>query len=263
MKRKVITYCLIMIYAVLLTTSLYANEDTIGVGIDEQLGAYLPLDAVFTTSEGDTVALADVIDKPVLLALVYYECPGICTPLQTELGWVATKVDLAPGEDFKIISISFDQDETPEIAAKWKKNFLEALDGNISDDDWLFLTGDSINIKKVTDVAGFRFKPDREEFVHAGCVITVSPKAKISRYLFGVTFNPFDVKMALIDAQAGKTNPTIAKVLQFCFSYDPDGRGYTLNVTRIAGSVMLLGLGIFIAIVVFKKKNNTDSSTGV
>lgn len=256
MKKSILKYCLIIIYMLVLPVANFTQDKTIEVGVDEKLGSYLPLDAVFTTSEGDTVALADVINAPTLLALVYYECPGICTPLQSELGWVASKVDLAPGEDFKIVSISFDQEETPQIAAKWKKSYLESLDGKIPEDAWIFLTGDSINIKKVTDAAGFYFKPDREEFVHAGTVITVSPKAKISRYLFGTTFNPFDVKMALLDAQAGKTNPTITKVLQFCFSYDPEGRAYTLNITRIVGSVMLLGVGIFVLVLVMKKKKN-------
>lgn len=256
MRKTALTYLIIVSYLVLLPILSLAQDKTIDVGVDEKLGEYLPLDAVFTTSEGDTVALADVIDAPTLLALVYYECPGICSPLQTELGWVASKVDLVPGEDYKILSISFDHEETPAIAAKWKKNYLESLNGKIPEDAWIFLTGDSSNIKKVTDATGFYFKPDKQEFVHAGVVITVSPKAKISRYLFGTTFNPFDVKMALLDAQAGKTNPTISKVLQFCFSYDPEGRSYTLNITRIVGSLMLLGVGIFVLVLVVKKKKN-------
>jgi protein SCO1/2 len=87
-------------------------------------------------------------------------------------------------------------------------------------------------------------------------LITLSPKGKISRYLFGTTFNPFDVKLALIDAQSGKTSPTIAKVLQFCFSYDPEGRGYTLNITRIVGGLMLIGAGIFLAILIIVRKKD-------
>ncbi|MBU1096337.1 MAG: SCO family protein [Bacteroidetes bacterium] len=254
MKKSSLRYCLIISYLILFPMILLPQSEHIEVGVDEKLGDYIPVDAVFITSEGDTVALYDLLNKPVLLALVYYECPGICSPLQTELGWVANKVDLVPGVDYKIISLSFDHHETPAIAAKWKNNYLEGMRKKFPPEDWLFLTGDSLNIKKVTDAVGFYFKPDDENFVHAGIVVTVTPKGKISRYLFGPTFNPFDVKMALIDAQSGKTNPTISKVLQFCFSYDPAGRSYTINITRIVGSVMLLGIGVFLVFLLIKKK---------
>jgi protein SCO1/2 len=140
------------------------------------------------------------------------------------------------------------------MAAKWKHNYLMTIKRKFPPEDWLFLTGDSVNIKKLTDAAGFYYKPSDKAFVHAATVIAVSPKGKISRYLFGLKFNPFDLKMALIDAQAGKTNPTIAKVLQFCFSYDPAGRKYTLNVTRIAGSILLLAIGITVGVLTIRKK---------
>ncbi|MBU1679647.1 MAG: SCO family protein [Bacteroidetes bacterium] len=253
-KVKFVIYLFLISYLFFCQVFLFGQNKQIEVGIDEKLGAFLPLDSEFITSDGDTVLLNEVISKPVLLALVYYECPGICSPLLTELGWVAQKVDLVPGEDFQVISLSFDHTESPEVAARWKSSYLKGLKGNFPADAWTFLTGDSINIKKVTDAAGFYFKPDDEEFVHAGAVLTISPDGKISRYLFGPTFNPFDVKMALIDAKSGKTNPTITKVLQFCFSYDPEGRSYTLNVTRIIGSIMLLGVGLFFAVLLLKKK---------
>ncbi len=233
--------------------NIYSQQ--IKVGIDEQLGAVLPMDLSFTTSEGKTVLLKDVITKPTLLAIVYFECTGICSPLQNELAWTIDRLQLEPGDDFQVISLSFDHHENSQIAQKWKTNYLKTIKRNFGSDDWLFLTGDSLSIKKLTDVAGFRFQPsEQKEFAHAGAVLTVSPEGKISRYLFGSDFNPFDVKMALIEAKAGKTNPTISKVLQFCFSYDPQGRQYRLNVTRIVGSVMLIGIGIFMSVLIFKKK---------
>jgi len=242
---------------------LLHGQDKIGVGIDEQLGSYLPANAKFITSNGDTVSLKEVINKPVLFALVYYECPGICSPMLNDLSWAVDKIEMEPGADFKVVSLSFDPRETPAIAAKWKKNYLHSIKRKFSEDDWIFLTGDSINIKRVTDAVGFHYKPSKDsQYVHAATVIAISPERKISRYIFGVQFNPFDLKMALIDAKAGKTNPTISKVLQFCFSYDPEGRRYELNITRIVGVVMLLGVGIFAAVIVFKKKK-TNMSKGV
>ncbi|MFC2085456.1 SCO family protein, partial [Bacteroidota bacterium] len=214
----------------------------------------IPLELEFFTSEKDTIKLEELVNVPVLLALVYYECPGICSPLLSELGWVSNRVDLQAGSDFRVIAISFDHNETPDISKKWKKNYLQSLNNEFPEEYWTFLTGDSSNIQKLTKSVGFHFKPDREQFVHAGCVISISPKGKICRYLFGTKFNPFDVKMALLEAQSGKTNPTISKVLQFCFSYDPEGRKYTLNVTRIMGTIMLLGIGILLIVLLKKKR---------
>ena len=242
-----------MIYVFLPVRSLFAQEH-IEVGIDEKLGAYLPMDEIFVTSDGDSVKLSQVIDKPTLLALVYYECPGLCAPLLTELSWVVGKIDLKAGEDYQVVSLSFDHHETPEIANKWKTDYFKGMKNPIPEKAWTFLTGDSVTIKKLTDIAGFYFKPDEKEFVHAGTLISISPEGKISRYVFGTQFNPFDLKMALLEAKAGKTSPTISKILEFCFSYDPGGRKYTLNVTRIIGSIMLVGVGIFFGVLTLKKK---------
>ncbi len=257
-------YIKIVFYLIIIGYSIHSNnitaQSTIEVGVEEKLGNQLPLDLQFVTSESDTITLQQLIDKPVLLAFVYYECPGICSPMLNELSWTIDKIQLEPGEDFKVITLSFDNRETPTIAAKWKKNYLQTLKRNFNDSDWIFLTGDSTNIKKLTEAAGFYYKKSQDDqYIHAGTILTISPEGKISRYLFGTSFNPFDVKMALIDAKAGKTNPTITKVLEFCFSYDPEGRQYTLNVTRIIGSIMLLGVGLFLVVLVFKKKKTNQN----
>lgn len=247
---------LYLIFIFLISFSSFAQKK-IEVGIDEKLGNTLPLDLSFQTSEGKTVTLKEIINKPTLIALVYYECPGVCNPMQNELAWTIDKLQLEPGKDFQVISISFDHKETPAVAAKWKKNYLLTIKRKFDPNSWLFLTGDSLNIHKLTEACGFYFKPADKQFVHAATLVAVSPQGKISRYLFGTDFNPFDVKMALLDAESGKTSPTISKVLQFCFSYDPQGRQYTLNVTRIVGTVMLLGVGIFLGVLLMKKKNRT------
>lgn len=251
-------YNIIVFFFFLIVINIYGQDSQIEVGIDEKLGNILPGEAQFVTSEGDTVLLKNVIKKPTLLALIYYECPGICNPLLTELAWVINKVDLVPLEDFQVISLSFDHEETVEIAKRWKQNYFAGMKNPFPDSAWLFLVGDSINIKTITDAVGFYYIENEEEYLHPGAVVAISPERMISRYLFGITFNQFDVKMALLDADAGKTNPTISKVLQFCFSYDPEGRNYTLNVTRIMGSIILLSVGIFLSILIFKKKKNSE-----
>lgn len=244
---------LYLIVFLFVSFSLSAQKK-IEVGIDEKLGNTLPLELQFQTSEGKTVSLKDIITKPTLIALVYYECPGVCNPMQSELAWTIDKLQLEPGKDFQVISISFDHNETPAIAAKWKKNYLLTIKRKFDPSDWIFLTGDSLSIQKLTSACGFYFKPADKQFVHAATLVAVSPQGKISRYLFGTDFNPFDVKMALLEAESGKTSPTISKVLTYCFSYDPKGRQYTLNVTRIVGVVMLLGIGVFLSLLLFKKK---------
>lgn len=252
-KRNSITY--LVTINLLISFNLILAQKYIEVGIDEQLGSYLPSGVKFVTSDNDTVRLIDIIDKPILLALVYYECPGICSPMLNELTWVIDKMDLEPGADYKIISLSFDHRETPQVAAKWKKNYLHSIKRNFNPKDWIFLTGDSININKLTNAVGFYFKPSKDsQYIHPSTVIAISPQGKISRYIFGPTFNPFDMKMALIEAKSGKTSPTVTKVLEFCFSYDPEGRKYTLNITRIIGTIMLLSIGIFISILLLKNK---------
>jgi len=259
--KKILLSCFILCGLLVLPAPMHGQN--IGVGIDEQLGSYLPMDAEFVKSNGDTVLLKQIIDKPVLLALVYYECPGICSPMLNEVSWAIDKIDLEPGADYKIISLSFDPRENSQTSAKWKKNYFYSIKRKISEDDWIFLTGNIDNIKKVTDAVGFKYIPSPDsQYIHAATLIAVSPEGKISRYIFGVQYNPFDLKMALIDAKAGKTNPTIAKVLQFCYSYDPEGRKYELNITRIIGVIMLLAVGIFAVILVFKKKK-TNMSEGV
>ncbi len=246
-----------LIIIFLISIPLFAQKN-IEVGIDEQLGNVFPLDLNFQNSDGKTVLLKDIINKPTLIALVYYECPGLCNPMQNELAWTIDKLQLEPGKDFQVVSISFDSKETPAIAAKWKKNYLLTIKRKFDPNNWLFLTGDSLNIKKLTDACGFRFKPAQKQFVHAATLIAISPQGKISRYIFGTNFNPFDVKMALLEAESGKTSPTISKMLEFCFSYDPAGRQYTLNVTRIVGSIMLIGIGIFMSVLFMKKKRTKE-----
>jgi protein SCO1/2 len=252
MKNKILAVLLFSVMNLNLASAQTSQK--IQIGIDEKLGSYIPLDTKFVTSDNDTLTMAELITKPTLISLVYYQCPGICSPLLTELGWVANKIDLKPVKDFQVVSLSFDHHETPEIAKKWKENYLKGIKGNFPADGWIFLTGDSINIKKFTDAVGFYFKPDKKEFVHAGTVLTLSPKGKIARYIYGTEFNPFEMKMALLEAEAGKSSPTSAKVLQFCFSYDPKGRSYTLNITRIIGSFMLLTVGTFLFFLIKKKK---------
>ncbi|MFA8341748.1 MAG: SCO family protein [Rhodothermaceae bacterium] len=250
-KYKNILKILILI---LLPVFLLAQEEKPEVGIQEHLGEYLPMDLTFQDVNGKTVRFGDLVDKPVLLTFVYYGCPGICNPLLAEVVDIVNHIELEPGEDFKLITLSFNHREDSAKARTWANRHLGLIKRKFDEHDWEFLTGDSLSIDKMTDAAGFYFKEEGVDFIHAGTIMAISPEGKISRYLIGTSFNKFDVQMALIDAKSGKTNPTIAKLLQFCYSYDPDGRAYTLNITRIVGTVMLAFVGLFFAVLVVAKK---------
>ncbi len=243
---------------ILFNVEVHSQKHQVEIGIDEKLGDFLPLNLKFVNSENKTIELKTLFDKPVLLAFVYYECPGICNTTLTNLAWVVDKVDLTPGKDFKVITISIDHEETAAIAKKNKENYLQAIHRKFPFEAWNFLTGDSLTINKIAEVAGVHFKKYGNEYRHPGGLIAISPKGKISRYLFGTDFNQFDVKMALLDAEAGKTNPTIAKVLQLCFSFDPVGRSYRVNVTRIVGAIMLFGIFLYFLFLIIKKKKHVN-----
>ena len=253
------------IFALLIVISAvsFSNEKKIEVGIDEQLGKYLPLDASFIDENGKQVLLKDLFVKPTVLSFVYYNCPGICSPLLMELSDIINKSDLVAGVDYNVVSISMDQFETPKDASERKATFLKAIDKNIPPDSWKFMTGDSATIKKVADAAGFYFKRQGKDFLHSGAFIFVDNKGKICRYLFpsfsersGFGILPFDFKMAVTETSESKVTPTIAKVLQFCFSYDPEGQTYVLNLTRIFGAGILLLVGIFIVYLRVKPKKD-------
>ncbi len=215
-------------------------------GIVEKLGSDIPMDVELYDESGNLVTLGSVLKKPTIITFVYYECPGICTPLLTDLAKVVDKMSLVPAKDYQILTISFDDRETPEMAASKKENYLSELKRPIDPAGWRFFTGDRANIRRLTDAAGFYFKRDQEMWIHPTALIAVSPEGKITRYLYGINQLPMDVKLAIMEASQGRTGPTIAKVLNFCFAYDPVGKHYVFDIVRISGLVMVVLIGFFI-----------------
>lgn len=224
------------------------------VGIAEHLGQTVPLDEEFYDETGHLVPLRSVINKPTIVTFVYYRCPGICSPLLSEVAKIIDKMDLMIGRDYQVFTLSFDPGERPEMASEKRQNYLSELKTKIDPAGWRFFTGDSANIRRLTDAAGFYYQRSGRDWVHAASLIVLSPDGKITRYLYGIQQLPFDVKMALTEASEGRTGPTIAKILRFCYAYDPEGRTYTLAVTRIAGVIVLGFAGLFVAIFVLRPK---------
>lgn len=228
------------------------------IGFDEKLGESIPLNLSFLDETGKPVLLSELFIKPTILTLVYYRCPGICSPLLTGVSNAVDETDLEAGKDFNIVTISFDPKETYTTAAEKKNNYLEAMQKKIPAGSWHFMTGDSITIAKITDAVGFRYMPQGQDYMHAAAIMVLSKDGKIARYLYGIDFNPVDLKMAVLEASEGRTGPSIATLMKLCYSYDPDNKKYVLNITRIAGSGIMLLLGLFIVVIIIKKKKNVN-----
>jgi protein SCO1/2 len=246
-----------------------ARAQSPSVGIDQHLGSMLPLDELtFTDEDGKKVVLKDLFDKPVVLTLIYLRCPGICSPLLNEEARVADLSDLVPGQDYRLISISFDPSETPDLAQRKKTNLLATMKRHkVSPDGWRFLVGDERNIKRLADAVGFYYVRDKNgvDFVHAAAVVFISPEGKVSRYLQGVQFNPPDWKMAVLDASEGHARSFMQSVQKLCFAYDSTKGSYVLAINRIILGVSLVVVVLFVLYLVRRKPKTappTDSLGG-
>jgi len=223
------------------------------VGIDEHLGVQVPLDLVLNDEEGRPVKLGSLLGKPTVLTLNYFRCAGICTPLLNGVVDTLNQVKAQPGADFQVLTVSFDPRDTPEIALQKRTNYLKEIQRPISPAAWRFLTGSGADTKALCDAVGFKFKAQGDDFIHAGAIIILSPQGKVTRYMYGVSFLPADLQMAVLEASRGEARPSINKWLQFCYSTEPSGRGYVFSVTKTAATVTILLAGIFVAVLVFRK----------
>ncbi len=230
-------------------------EDVPQVGIFEKLDEFIPSGLVFTNDAGDEVILNEIIDKPTVLVLVYYNCPGICSPLLDGVTEVIDRSEMVLGIDYQVLTISFNWDETWQLGRDKRKNYFAQLEREIDPNGWRFLTGDSTNVQALVNAVGFGFQKEGEDYVHAAALMMLSPKSKITRYLYGMFFNPFDLKMAVVEAAAGRSGPTINKVLNYCFSYDAEGKKYVFNITKVAATIILaFALSLFLYLIIANKK---------
>jgi len=222
-----------------------------GVGIEERLGSYVPLDAPFTNDDGSTVTLGHLIQRPTVLALVYYRCPNACDYLLTGLASVLQDLPATPGKDYQVITMTIDPTETIKDALKGKRIGIESVENDFPPDAWRFLTGGQASITAVANAVGFHYVKEGDDFEHPLGLVILSPHGKIVRYMLGTDYLPVDLKMSILEASTGTVGPTIAKVLRFCFSYDPQGKTIVFNALKVTGSVTLLvaaGLATYLVI---------------
>ena len=244
----------------ILTFNLYGQlpvSPQVEIGIVEKLGQTIPMDLKFINEKNDTVPIGSLINKPTILSFVYFDCPGLCSPLQDGIADVIGKTEMELGKDYDVITISFNTLDTPEKAKEKKQNFVTKIKES-QRGSWTYLTGELENIQKITESVGFRFKPTGVDFAHPSTIIILSPQGKITRYLYGVTFLPFELKMAVGEALKGNPQPTSNKIFEYCFAYDPQSKTYTLQFTRLLGSFVLV-LGLFFVLYLFVSSRKKSS----
>ncbi len=214
--------------------------DAAKAGLEERLGARLPLELMFRDETGRQVRLAELVTMPTIILPVYYSCTNVCNFLQQGLATALPAVKRQPGREYRVISVSFDETETPALAMKYKKTYLTVMNSPFPEDGWRFLTGDSTNIRRLTDPAGYRFQRQGRDFVHPVVSLVVSRDGTIVRYLYGTSFLPKDITLALLEAQDGRVGGAIHKVVDYCFSFDPQGKTYVFNLLRVTATVIIL-----------------------
>jgi len=218
------------------------------VRVEEKLGDYIDLGAEFVDATGSTVVLETIFDKPVVILPIWFLCPTVCSFLQADLAKALNKVGQTPGKDFHVITLSFSDDEGPSHASAAKKNYANLIQREFPMENWYYLTGDAENIRRVTDALGYYFvKRKAHEYIHPNVMVVLAENGKIIRYLYGPGFLPFDLGMAVTEAQKGMPGISIKRgVLSFCFDYDPENKTYVFKMFRITGTAILVLLAGFV-----------------
>jgi protein SCO1/2 len=238
------------------------------VGIEQKLGDKLPLDVELKDEDGKAVKLGTYFNngRPVILALVYYECPMLCNQVLNGLTGSLKGMSLDAGKDFDVVAISFDarENDKPDLAKNKKASYIERYGRPGTEQGWHFLTGTQEAIDKVTSAAGFNYKWDDKssQFAHAAGIMVTTPDGKLSRYFYGIDYAPKDLKFGIMDSSADKVGNPAEQLLLYCYHYDPATGRYglaILRVMRIAGVATVLGMGAMIFVFWRRNKRKVNS----
>lgn len=225
------------------------------VGIEQHLDTQIPPDLTFRDETGTTVKLGDYFGrKPLILNLVYYNCTMLCGEALAGLASAMRLVKFDVGNEFDVITVSFDPRETPDMAAAKKKDFVGRYGRPDAAAGWHFLTGQPDSINALTKAVGFQYQYDARinQFAHATAIMVLTPQGRISRYFYGVEFPPKDLRMGLVEASQGKIGNAVDAVLLYCYHYDPQTGKYgaiVSNILRLAAAATILILGSFLFIM--------------
>jgi protein SCO1 len=216
----------------------------------------VPLDLMFKDEAGRSVRLGDYFgSKPVVLSLVYYDCPMLCTQVLNGMASSFKTLSFSVGKEFEVVTVSFDPREKPELAAKKKEMYLQRLNSPGAAAGWHFLTGEEAEIKQLAQAVGFRyaFDPATNQFAHASGIMVLTPQGKLARYFYGIEYAPKDLRLGLVEASAGKIGSPVDAVLLYCYHYDPATGKYAwvINLYRWGGALTVVGI---LALLLFLRR---------
>jgi len=231
------------------------------VRIEEKLGQALPLDTTFTDWRGRPFTLRQAFDgkRPVVMALVYYECPMLCGLMLSGMAKGIRQNGLELGKDFEAVTISFDPAERPGLAAERRRGYLQSVGLADAGDDWPFLVGTEEASRRVSDALGFYYKYDQVsgEWAHTAAIFVLTPDGRISRYLYGIDYAPKDVRLAVVEAGGGKVGTSFDRILLTCFRYDPASRKYqpyAFGIVRAGGALTLIVLAVVVGRLFWRER---------
>ena len=239
------------------------------VKIEQKLDQQLPLDLTFKDENGQPVRLGQFFGhRPVVLSLVYYDCPMLCTQVLNGMVTSFRVLSFQMSKEYEVVTISFDPRETPALATAKKKIYVgylpEAMQAN-AQNGWHFLTGDAESIKQITDAVGFRYHYDEstKQFAHASAIMVATPQGKLSRYYYGIDYSARDLRLGLIESAQNKIGSPVDQLLLFCYHYDPATGKYgavVMNIVRLGGAITVLG--ILAMILLLRRRPAVTFNTG-
>jgi len=237
------------------------------IGIDQRLNEQVPLDLKFKDEQGRTVTLGDYFHtgRPVIVSLVYYECPMLCGEVMNGMAAAFKVLKFTPGKEYEVVTLSIDPREKPELAAAKKKAYIERLGRPEAAAGWHFLTGEKPQIDALADAIGWHYHYDAklDQFAHAAGIVLVTPQGKIAQYYYGIEYSARDMRLGIIEASQNKIGTLADKVLLFCYHYDPRSGKYgavIMNILRLAGGLTVLVLGgVLLAMFRTSSKRNNGA----
>lgn len=230
------------------------------VGLDQRLDTQVPLDLAFFDEAGRKVSLRDYFgEKPVLLTLVYYRCPMLCNLVLNGTVTALRSLSFDAGQEFQVVTVSIDPRETPELAAAKKQGYLQRYGRPEAATGWHFLTGQELEIRQLADAVGFRYSYDAEtgQYAHAAGIMLLTPEGRLSRYFYGVEYDPRDLRFGIIEASHNRIGTVVDQLLLFCYHYDPLTGKYgvlVMRVLRIAGVATVLALGALVIVLLRRER---------
>jgi protein SCO1/2 len=238
------------------------------IGFDQKLGDKVPLDLEFRDETGKSVRLGDYVrDRPVILSLAYYGCPMLCGLALQGLASSLKPLGYDAGKEFRVVTVSFDPRETPEMASKAKPGYLALYGRPGAEDGWHFLTGPQDSIDRLTKAVGFRYAWDEEQqqFAHATGIVLLTPEGRVARYFFGVDYEAKDLRLGLIESAGGRIGSLADRLLLLCYQYDPHTGRYSaaaMGLVRVAAALGVAGLATFVVVLARRDRRRRDAGEG-